>query len=157
MQKQKIVFCPGYLFNIGLAIFFLTHAWYKTSVISKYLLVIFGSNMAIYVFFYMGMKQYYALERKEKNESLTCITWMYFLLGLATSFVGVYYFKEMERDSRRSPAMSRQLNQECTFGIFDKHDIWHFTSSAGIFFTFMTVLTMEDNNTNNPRKLIPVF
>ena len=156
-SRSKRVFCVLVTtFNVGLAIFFLVHR-NNTSVISKYLLVIFGSNMAFYVFFYVGTKYFRSVKKGNKNESLTWTTWIYILLALGFSAVGVVLFKQMERDSKISPALSRQLNQECTLGIFDKHDLWHFMSAAGLFFTFMTTLTMEDNNTGMPRKELPVF
>ena len=156
-SRSKRVFCVLVTtFNVGLAIFFLVHR-NNTSVISKYLLVIFGSNMAFYVFFYVGTKYFRSVKKGNKNESLTWTTWIYILLALGFSAVGVVLFKQMERDSKISPALSRQLNQECTLGIFDKHDLWHFMSAAGLFFTFMTTLTMEDNNTGMPRKELAVF
>ena len=40
----------------------------------------------------------------------------------------------------------RKLNRECFFlNFFDKHDIWHFLSGAGLFFAFMSILTIDDN------------
>ena len=147
------------IINVSLAIGFMHRSvWVlKDSVISKYLLVIFGINMGLYVVYYILMKYYYVIVFKKEQESLTWICWIYFCLSLTFTVWGHSFFKDMERDSRISPAKSRGLNQECTFWFFDKHDLWHFTSSAGLFFTFMTVLTMEDNNTDQPWDDIPVF
>ena len=78
-------------------------------------------------------------------------------MGVVFTVVGLYYFKSLERDSNISPAKSRELNKECTFSIFDKHDVWHFSSAFGLFFTFMVTLTMEDNNTDTLWEDIPVF
>ena len=44
-KRRKIFFGLIILMNIGLVIFFADHSFMKTSVISKYLLVIFGMNM----------------------------------------------------------------------------------------------------------------
>jgi hypothetical protein len=156
--RSKKVFCALIvIINLGLACFFFGHSWMKTSIISKYLLVIFGLNMAIYFFYYLFMKYYYVLKFQYKHESLTWICWAYCILAITFSFVGLHFFTSLERSSRISPAESRELNEECTLYFFDKHDIWHFASSFGLLFTFMTLLTTEDNNTARPWRRIPVF
>ena len=54
---------------------------------------------------------------------------------------GHFYLTE-QRSSVWSPAESRNMNEACTVGIFDAHDLWHFLSAFGIFFTFMFILTL---------------
>ena len=113
--------------------------------------------MLFYVLYYVAMKYYYAKKHKNKNETLTWTCWVYFILGLVLAITGHYFFRQMERDSRKSPAESRDLNKECSLWIFDYHDVWHFTSSLGLFFVLMAVLTIEDNNNNTKWNDIHVF
>ncbi len=48
-------------------------------------------------------------------------------------------------------------NMPCKFLFFDNHDIWHFASAVGLFFNFLMVLTLEDDNINTPWEQIKVF
>ena len=42
-----------------------------------------------------------------------------------------------------TPAESRELNKECTLlGFYDNHDIWHFLSAVGMFFSFLVSLVI---------------
>ena len=113
--------------------------------------------MALYVIYYLIMKYYhiYILHRKEESLSWTC--WVYFLLGATFAVAGMYFFSIQEKTTLVSPAASRHLNHKCTLWFFDKHDIWHFASAFGLLFTFLALLTIEDNNTATPWKNIPVF
>ena len=113
--------------------------------------------MALYVIYYLIMKYYhiYILDRKEESLSWTC--WVYFLLGATFAVAGMYFFSIQEKTTLVSPAASRHLNRKCTLWFFDKHDIWHFASAFGLLFTFLALLTIEDNNTATPWKNIPVF
>ena len=129
----------------------------KDSVISKNLLVLFGGNMAVYVMYYILNKYYHAIRDKNYNETITWLCWMYIILCIICLGVGFKYFTASQKDKSKSPSMSRNLNEECTIWFFDNHDIWHFASAFGIFFAFMALLTMEDNNTMVPWNEIPVF
>ena len=62
-----------------------------------------------------------------------------------------------EYNTEISPSESRHLNAECTIGIFDTHDIWHFASAFACFFECMVLLTLEDNNKSTSWNKIPVF
>ena len=129
----------------------------KDSVISKTLLVLFALNMASYVLYYLLNKYYHVVKNKKYTESLSWRCWMYMVLCLINLGIGFYFFTTNQKDKTLSPSMSRNLNQECTIWLFDNHDIWHFASAFGIFFAFMALLTMEDNNTSVEWTKIPVF
>merc|ERR1719436_723647 len=111
----------------------------------------------MYVVYYLIMKNYqvYWLQRKWESISFTCC--IYFLLSAICGGIGLYYFRIKQKDMLASPAISRHLNEECTFWFFDKHDIWHFASSFGLLFPFLALLTIEDNNTATRWDNIPVF
>lgn len=57
-----------------------------------------------------------------------------------------------------TPAQSRMFNQECKLlQFYDFHDIWHFLSAIGMFFTFMVLLTLDDDLSHTLRSKISVF
>ena len=124
---------------------------------SLYLLFIFMVNMAMYLGYYTFMKVYLSLYKKEANETVRLISWFYFVAAFATALPSLYYFQIVQRDSSKSPAESRNLNQPCTLGIYDAHDFWHFLSASGLFFMFLFILTLEDHNLTVNRKSIQVF
>ena len=125
--------------------------------ISRYLLVILIFNMAIYVGYYMGMKCYLCYCKKRKAESINLLCWFYLICAVAFLFLGCFFFAKELKSSALSPAGSRDLNDKCAMLIFDNHDLWHFLSATGLFFTFMMVLTIEDNNMKTSWDQIRVF
>ena len=80
---------------------------------------------------------------------------------LAMVFFGfaIYYFAFVQIiDRGGSPAESRLKNKDCEFlAFYDAHDLWHFFSGAGIFMSFMGLLTMDDDILNVPRDQIDIF
>ena len=156
---RLIFFVVMGVLNLLLAIFFL----YKMSnandsIVSNYLLVVFGMNMSGYAINYAIMKCYYVVKMKNSAESITFTCWIYIALTVIFMAIGMVFFKlYQEKTTLISPSESRHLNDECTFWFFDKHDIWHFCSAFGLLFIFMTLLTLEDNNTSTPWNKIPVF
>ena len=70
---------------------------------------------------------------------------MYFFLNKSTTWV-------------LSPAQSKHYNQECKLlNFYDNHDIWHFLSAISLFFSFMILLTLDDDLHDVKRDKIPVF
>ena len=156
--KRKAFMMLVMIANIALVIGFAHRSLQNNdSVVSNKLLALFGANMATYVMYYMMNKYVQVIRHKKYNESLTWKCWMYLALSISSFLIGFSYFTDSQKDKLNSPAMSRNLNQECTMWFFDHHDIWHFASAFGLFFGFMFLLTMEDNNTSVPWKDIPVF
>jgi hypothetical protein len=41
--------------------------------------------------------------------------------------------------------------------MYDNHDIWHFFSAAGLFFSFMFLLTLDDGLVQTPREKLVIF
>ena len=157
-RKRRALIIFLMIANVVLTIVFACRSFYnKDSVISKNLLALFGGNMAIYVMYYILNKYYHAIRDKNYNETINGLCWMYITLCIICLGVGFSYFTASQKDKSKSPSMSRNLNEECTMWFFDNHDIWHFASAFGIFFAFMALLTMEDNNTTVPWNEIPVF
>ncbi|CAB4061961.1 unnamed protein product [Lepeophtheirus salmonis] len=118
--------------NILLAVYF---AFKRKPGVSKYLLSILMINMGLYVGYYICMKLFYRFSK-----------------GRLISF----FVMEL-KDSAKSPAESREMNKPCLASFFDNHDLWHFLSAAGLFFHFMMILTLEDENLETPWQEIPVF
>ncbi|XP_060154052.1 SID1 transmembrane family member 1 isoform X4 [Globicephala melas] len=57
-----------------------------------------------------------------------------------------------------TPAESREKNRECILlDFFDDHDIWHFLSATALFFSFLVLLTLDDDLDVVRRDQIPVF
>jgi hypothetical protein len=156
-EGPQVLFAVMMMANLALAIFFLVSSLNEDSVVSNYLLIIFGANMTLYVMYYVVVKNYHVYRLRRKQESLGYSCCIYFLLGSICGLIGVYFFVVQEKDTLRSPAESRLLNAECTFWFFDKHDIWHFASAFGLLFIFLALLTIEDNNTATSWDEIPVF
>ncbi|XP_023227870.1 SID1 transmembrane family member 1-like isoform X3 [Centruroides sculpturatus] len=118
---------------------------------ASYLLAIFITNLLLYLAFYIIMK----LRHKEKilPPSLT-----YIILSMITWGAALYFFSKKNITWQKSPALSRENNKKCLLvNFYDGHDVWHFLSSAALFFSFMTLLTLDDDLIFTPRDAIPVF
>ena len=97
------------------------------------------------------------VEKMRRSESISFQTKIYGFLAFYFMMTSLCFFVGKERSAKLSPSQSRQKNAECTFMIFDNHDIWHFTSAFGILFTSLALLTLEDKNTDTPWENIRVF
>ncbi|KAL5965249.1 SID1 transmembrane family member 1, partial [Taenia solium] len=134
--------------NIGIAAFGL---FTRPRDFSSFLLSIFMINLLMYYFFYVIMKCRF-------RERFHCIPVLYILLACITWGSGIYFFIQHSTTWEVTPAQSRSLNQPCIFlGFYDVHDVWHFLSSASMFFSFMSIMTLDDDLINTPRNTIPVF
>ena len=138
--------------NVVLAAFFLSQ---RKPGVSRYLLLILIGNMTLYVMYYACMK--IAHKTKNTNESISVLSKIYFIFFIVFGAVGFYFFLEENKDQGLSPAGSRLLNRGCKVFFFDNHDIWHFCSAGALFFIFLSVLTLEDNNFETPWSKIRVF
>ncbi|XP_072048747.1 SID1 transmembrane family member 1-like, partial [Amphiura filiformis] len=118
---------------------------------SSYLLAILIVNLLLYMAFYMIMK----LRYKERIVPaamvftvFTCVIWAFAL----------YFFMLGLTSWNETPAVSREFNEGCILlKFYDGHDVWHFLSSFALFFSFLLVLTLDDDLDNVPRDKIPVF
>ncbi|XP_065663642.1 SID1 transmembrane family member 1 isoform X2 [Hydra vulgaris] len=118
---------------------------------ATYLLGIIICNGLLYVIFYIIMK----VRNGEKIKVLVifCVLVSLVLWGISISF-----FVQGLTDWQLSPAESREGNKECTLlEFYDDHDLWHFLSATAMFFTFMGILTIDDDLDDKERINIPVF
>ena len=129
----------------------------KDVVVSDFLLFLLGANYIVCFFYYGALKYYYVLKMGNTKESITFTCWIYIVLTIIFGVLGMYYFVMKQKKTGLSSSESRHLNSECTLWFFDQHDIWHFASALAIFFHFMSLLTLEDNNSCTPWNEIPVF
>nr|CDS25467.1 SID1 transmembrane family [Hymenolepis microstoma] len=134
--------------NIGIAAFGL---FTRPRDFASFLLSIFMINLLMYYCFYVIMKCRY-------RERFHCIPLMYIFLACITWGFAIFFFIQHSTTWEVTPAQSRALNQPCIFlGFYDVHDVWHFLSSTSMFFSFMSIMTLDDDLINTPRHKIPVF
>ncbi|XP_075399578.1 SID1 transmembrane family member 1 isoform X5 [Tenrec ecaudatus] len=138
----------GNLVNWSFALFGLI---YRPRDFASYMLGIFICNLLLYLAFYIIMK----LRSSEKVllVPLFCI--------VATAVVwsaALYFFFQNLSSWEGTPAESREKNRECILlDFFDDHDIWHFLSATALFFSFLVLLTLDDDLDVVRRDQIPVF
>jgi len=118
---------------------------------ASFLVVIFISNLMLYLVFYVAMK----LRHRERLKGRAV------MLGLlaAATWGGSFAFFLQERISwMKSPSESRERNGSCIlFSFYDTHDIWHFLSSLSLFLSFMLTMVMDDDLKYTPQDKIAVF
>lgn len=118
---------------------------------ASYLLIIFLTNLLLYIAFYIIMKL-------RHSERLLLQPLVYLVLCLLGWSAGIYFYTQHTTTWELTPAHSRQYNQECVLlHFYDTHDIWHFLSAGAMFFGFMLLLTLDDDLAQTPREKIPVF
>ncbi|XP_063302405.1 SID1 transmembrane family member 1 isoform X2 [Pelobates fuscus] len=147
-MDRMVLLVLGNVVNWSLAIFGLV---YRPRDFASYLLGIFICNLLLYLAFYIIMK----LRSSEKIQPLPlfCI--------FATAIVwaaALYFFFQTLSSWEETPAQSREKNRDCILlKFFDDHDIWHFLSASAMFFSFLVLLTLDDDLDTVPRDKIPVF
>ncbi|XP_043262716.1 SID1 transmembrane family member 1-like [Colletes gigas] len=137
------------LCNVGLAVFGnLSHE----KNFATFLLIILMFNLMLYTIFYIGMK----MLQKEKILPQPLI---YIILAVAFWIAAMYFFINKTISWAVTPAKSRLYNKPCYkfLRFFDNHDIWHFLSGIAIFFSFMVLLTLDDDLVDVHRSQILVF
>lgn len=83
---------------------------------------------------------------------------MYLIMSFITWGGSLYFFTHGTISWALTPAQSRTHNMECSLlNFYDNHDIWHFLSALAMFFSFMVVLTLDDDLVDVHRSQIPVF
>ena len=87
-----------------------------------------------------------------------CCPMLFMKFQLACWIPALYFFRETDKSTNVTPAQSRNLNVECIWGdLYDHHDIWHFFSAAGLFFSFILLLVFDDGIDHVPRNRIFIF
>ncbi|XP_078051216.1 SID1 transmembrane family member 1 [Augochlora pura] len=118
---------------------------------ATFLLAILMSNLILYTFFYIIMK-------KCHKERILLQPLVYLILSFVTWSAAMYFFINKTISWALTPAESRLYNQPCVLlNFFDNHDIWHFLSAFAMFFSFMVLLTLDDDLLDVHRSQIPVF
>lgn len=118
---------------------------------ATYLLAILIVNGLLYLAFYVIMK----LRNKER-----ILLFPLLVLGwtLACWIAALIFFLSNLTSWQKSPARSREGNKDCILlGFYDNHDVWHFLSACALFFSFLGLLTLDDDLLRTPRHSIPVF
>ncbi|EFN66381.1 SID1 transmembrane family member 1 [Camponotus floridanus] len=136
------------LCNVGLAVF---GNMYHEGNFATFLLAILMSNLILYTFFYIVMKLCH-------RERILLTPGMYIVLSMLFWGAALYFFVNKTISWALTPAQSRLYNKPCELlNFFDSHDIWHFLSALAMFFSFMVLLTLDDDLTDVHRSQIPVF
>ncbi|XP_015117063.1 SID1 transmembrane family member 1 [Diachasma alloeum] len=135
--------------NVGLAVFGNMH--HKKD-FASFLLAVLMSNLLLYTFFYIVMKLCY-------REKILLQAKCYILLSFIAWGLALYFFINKSISWALTPAQSRHSNRPCLslLNFFDYHDIWHFISALAMFFSFMVLLTLDDDLEDTHRSQIPVF
>jgi len=83
---------------------------------------------------------------------------IYIFLSMLFWSAALYFFVNKTISWALTPAQSRLYNRSCELlNFFDSHDIWHFLSALAMFFSFMVLLTLDDDLKDVHRSQIPVF
>jgi len=118
---------------------------------ATYLLAILIVNGILYLAFYVIMK----LRNKERILVLPLLVLAW---TLACWIAALIFFLTNLTSWQKSPARSREGNRDCVLlGFYDDHDVWHFLSACALFFSFLGLLTLDDDLLRTPRHVIPVF
>jgi hypothetical protein len=92
------------------------------------------------------------------KERVNKLSLFFLLISVLCAASAMYFFLHKSISWSNTPAQSRQFNQECKLlRFYDFHDIWHFLSAIGMFFTFMVLLTLDDDLSHTHRTRIVVF
>ncbi|XP_062499505.1 SID1 transmembrane family member 1-like [Corticium candelabrum] len=135
--------------NVGIAIYGIASLYPD---FATYFLIIMIANLGIYFAYYFFMKLFIARERPSKLTFLTVV------LMLTCWVPALYFFGQGLTNWATTPAKSRNGNRSCIlFGFYDDHDVWHFLSAFAMFFSFMTILTVDDDIMDQDRNGILVF
>lgn len=80
------------------------------------------------------------------------------VLSLIFWIPSLYFFYDEVKSYEVQPAISRTMNQRCiVLDTYDAHDIWHLLSSFALFFSFLSLLTIDDGVRTNQRKELAAF
>ncbi|XP_016862156.1 SID1 transmembrane family member 1 isoform X14 [Homo sapiens] len=147
-MDRMVLLVVGNLVNWSFALFGLI---YRPRDFASYMLGIFICNLLLYLAFYIIMK----LRSSEKVLPVP----LFCIVATAVMWAAALYFFFQNLSSwEGTPAESREKNRECILlDFFDDHDIWHFLSATALFFSFLVLLTLDDDLDVVRRDQIPVF
>ncbi|KAF6385496.1 SID1 transmembrane family member 1 [Rhinolophus ferrumequinum] len=147
-MDRMVLLIVGNLVNWSFALFGLI---YRPRDFASYMLGIFICNLLLYLAFYIIMK----LRSSEKILPIP----LFCIIATAVMWAAaLYFFFQTLSSWEGTPAESREKNRECILlDFFDDHDIWHFLSATALFFSFLVLLTLDDDLDVVRRDQIPVF
>ncbi|XP_046515866.1 SID1 transmembrane family member 1 isoform X1 [Equus quagga] len=145
---RMVLLIMGNLVNWFFAFFGLI---YRPRDFASYMLGIFICNLLLYLAFYIIMKL-------RSNERVLPIPSVCIVATAVVWAAALYFFFQNLSSWEGTPAESREKNRRCIlFDFFDDHDIWHFLSATALFFSFLVLLTLDDDLDMVQRDKIRVF
>ena len=142
------ILIPGNFINIGFALY---GAIDQPESFPNHLLFVFLGNLALYLVYYIIMK-------KIHHEHFTRFSIVFLVLSMCFWTSSLYFFYNEVKSYEVQPAISRALNQKCILlDTYDAHDIWHILSSFGLFFSFLSILTIDDGIRTKLRETLAAF
>ncbi|KAF2898206.1 hypothetical protein ILUMI_07968 [Ignelater luminosus] len=118
---------------------------------ATFLLGLLMANAILYMIVYIIMKLVH-------HEKLCLQAAVFGILGLATWIGATYFFVNNSTMWTVTPAESRKYNKHCVMlDFYDFHDIWHMLSAGALFFSFMLLLSLDDDLVNTSQSKIVVF
>lgn len=116
-----------------------------------HLLFVFLGNLVVYLGYYLLMKLIH-------RERFTRFAIASLNLSLLFWIPSLYFFYDEVKNYEVQPALSRTMNQKCIlFNAYDAHDVWHLLSSFALFFSFLSLFTMDDGVRVKQRKELAAF
>lgn len=101
---------------------------------------------------------FYIFSKLFAREKIPILTISFILLAAITWGFALKFFFAHLTSWQLTPAGSREGNQSCSLmNFYDDHDIWHFLSAVSLFFSFLVILTLDDELIQMRRDRIPVF
>nr|XP_058919852.1 SID1 transmembrane family member 1 isoform X4 [Kogia breviceps] len=147
-MDRMVLLIVGNLVNWSFALFGLI---YRPRDFASYMLGIFICNLLLYLAFYIIMKL-------RSSEKILLIPLFCIIATAVVWAAALYFFFQNLSSWEGTPAESREKNRECILlDFFDDHDIWHFLSATALFFSFLVLLTLDDDLDVVRRDQIPVF
>ncbi|XP_059955849.1 SID1 transmembrane family member 1 isoform X4 [Mesoplodon densirostris] len=147
-MDRMVLLIVGNLVNWSFALFGLI---YRPRDFASYMLGIFICNLLLYLAFYVIMKL-------RSSEKILLIPLFCIAATAAVWAAALYFFFQNLSSWEGTPAESREKNRECILlDFFDDHDVWHFLSATALFFSFLVLLTLDDDLDVVRRDQIPVF
>ncbi|XP_077285102.1 SID1 transmembrane family member 1-like isoform X2 [Arctopsyche grandis] len=147
-RSRCILVVIANLCNWGLAFWGLYH---HSKDFATHLLYVFLMNLALHLAFYITMKV-------ANGERPPIYTWLLLVTAMITWGGALFFFFSPSTSWALTPAESRTFNTPCKLlNFYDYHDIWHMLSAAAMFFSFMLLLTLDDDIMHKPHSKIPVF
>jgi hypothetical protein len=92
------------------------------------------------------------------REHFTRYSILFLILAIFSWSSSLYFFYQEVKSYEVQAAISRMRNRPCILlNTYDVHDIWHILSSFSLFFSFLTLLTLDDGIRKIRRKKLAAF